>query len=613
MSLDQAITRRTLGWLVLAGGGAAAVAVLAADGVRAGAFDGFGPAQRQALLACAAVTVFGLSLLPWPDTPLVGDVDVTGRAVVTLPAWVRWLALRLALVTALALLFQLVVYFHYAGSLLRFPYDYDQGEGFELYDTLLHTQGVWPYQDSQVFPFYTSIYPPLFHLITAPLVTAFGPQLWTGRLVSFLGSLLAAGAIAWAVARTPGRPLRSVTAATAALAAMAGLLFLGSNYTFAIGPLFRQHMTMVMFETVAIAVLATFSWSGPQPLRSRRMWTGLALLLCAGFSKQLALATVLAALTWLFLGSPRRAVLAGLAAAAVAGTLFAFINWRTDGWWSISIIEANINAFDIPQMLGFYQEWLTLHAVLAVAAFAYAGHELYRGQLSLYSVWFLFAFGNGVLSGKFGAGESYFVTATAAATILFGLGLRRLWRWAGVDQALGPARPEQARALALALVLAAPVLSLVQWRLTLHTYTEGPYAPVAALLGVSDNSGRGFYDSQGYTQLGPRPTAADHAAGDRIAALARAAEGPVFSEEAGFMFAAGKPVVTNAFPQLVMYQAGLFDPANEIAMLNERAFGLVILRAQFYPPPVLQAIGDNYTQAREIAMNGFRYLILEPR
>ena len=25
----------------------------------------------------------------------------------------------------------------------------------------------------------------------------------------------------------------------------------------------------------------------------------------------------------------------------------------------------------------------------------------------------------------------------------------------------------------------------------------------------------------------------------------------------------GKPVVTNPFPQLVMYQAGLFDPTNE--------------------------------------------------
>jgi len=79
------------------------------------------------------------------------------------------------------------------------------------------------------------------------------------------------------------------------------------------------------------------------------------------------------------------------------------------------------------------------------------------------------------------------------------------------------------------------------------------------------------------------------------------------------MFRAGKPVVTNPFPQLVMYQAGLFNPANEIAMIQQHAFGLVILRAQFYPPPVLQALGANYKPMTEIHMNGFLYRILEPR
>jgi len=142
--------------------------------------------------------------------------------------------------------------------------------------------------------------------------------------------------------------------------------------------------------------------------------------------------------------------------------------------------------------------------------------------------------------------------------------------------------------------------------------TDGPiYGRVAQVLGVSSESG--YYDSQGYTQLGPHPTQADIDAGDAIAALARAASGPVFSEEAGFMFRAGKPVVTNPFPQLVMYQAGLFNPANEIAMIQQHAFGLVILRAQFYPPPVLQALGANYKPMTEIHMNGFLYRILEPR
>jgi len=39
----------------------------------------------------------------------------------------------------------------------------------------------------------------------------------------------------------------------------------------------------------------------------------------------------------------------------------------------------------------------------------------------------------------------------------------------------------------------------------------------------------------------------------------------------------------------------------------------VILRAQFYPRPVLAALGANYQPQTEIRMNGFLYRILEPR
>jgi hypothetical protein len=304
--------------------------------------------------------------------------------------------------------------------------------------------------------------------------------------------------------------------------------------------------------------------------------------------------------------------------ALAAGLVFAWIDGQTGGWWTVSIIRANINDFSIPQTIAFYREWLELHAVVALAAFAYLIYELYFGRLSVYAVWFAFAFANGLLSGKFGAGESYFVTATAAACLLAGLGAGRLgWEPPpNTQSSAAVSSPWSWRSpwFKFVYALAVPLLFLLQARLTLHVYTDGPvYGPIARLLGVADNSGRGFYDSQGYTQLGPRPTRADHDAGYTIAALARAAPGPVFSEEAAFMFAAGKPVVTNPFVQLVMYQAGLFDPAAEIAMINQRAFGLVILRAQFYPPPVLAALGANYQPRTEVQMNGFTYRILEPR
>jgi hypothetical protein len=286
------------------------------------------------------------------------------------------------------------------------------------------------------------------------------------------------------------------------------------------------------------------------------------------------------------------------------------INWQTQGWWFVGIIQANINDYDLAQTIGFYREWFELHAIVVAAAAGYLLYELYADRLSAYSVWFALAAAGGGLSGKFGAGESYFVTATAAACLSAGLGAGKLIK----PSPPGRAAPGQVRQFKTAVALAMPLLFLVQTRLTLHLYTDGPvYGPVARLLGVADNSGRGYYDSQGYTQLGPRPTRADHAAGYKIAALAQAAPGPVFSEEAGFLFAAGKPIVTNPFVQLVMYQAGLFDPAEELRWIERRAFGLVILRAQFYPPPVLVALGAHYQPLTEVQMNGFIYRILEPR
>ena len=48
-------------------------------------------------------------------------------------------------------------------------------------------------------------------------------------------------------------------------------------------------------------------------------------------------------------------------------------------------------------------------------------------------------------------------------------------------------------------------------------------------------------------------------------------------------------------------------------MIDRQAFGLVVFRAQFYPPPVLQAIGARYEPLTEITMNGFPYRLLVPR
>ena len=48
-------------------------------------------------------------------------------------------------------------------------------------------------------------------------------------------------------------------------------------------------------------------------------------------------------------------------------------------------------------------------------------------------------------------------------------------------------------------------------------------------------------------------------------------------------------------------------------MIERGEFGIIILRAQFYPPPVLEAIGRHYKLSHTIHMNGFDYSILFPK
>jgi len=88
---------------------------------------------------------------------------------------------------------------------------------------------------------------------------------------------------------------------------------------------------------------------------------------------------------------------------------------------------------------------------------------------------------------------------------------------------------------------------------------------------------------------------------------------PVISEDAGFSLAAGKTVITNPTQLLNLEKKGLYSGAELVRMIDEQAFGMIVLRAQFYPQVVLLAISRAYEQGETITMNGFNYLILYPK
>ncbi len=539
----------------------------------------------------------------------------------TLSRLLQILATLLAVLAVAAYVFYLAVYVTYAVDLFRWPFDYDQGEGFELYDAILYGRGEWPYRDNATFPFYASNYPPLFHVLIVPLLPILGPRLVAGRLVSFLATIITAVTIFVVVRRSirdPGQDgMKGLLIPT-----ISGLGFLASNYVYQIGPLSRMHMTLVMFETLAIAFIAGFE----HPTRGKRnLVLGLLMLFCAGYTKQTAVFTVAAALSYVFLRDIRKALLSGAALAITAGSVFWLINVATDGAWWVNIIQANVNEFDYRQTLFLFRQWFRLHTLFVLLAAGYFVYELFWDRLSAYSVWFFFALGVGALSGKWGAGFGYFNTAVAAACILSGLAIGRVGRKAKSSQ-LRISRLELSIPSLWAVMV--PFLYLLQAPRMLHLPTTGPvFGSVARTLGVDDQLvyGQGdqlvsthcapvaYHDAMGYTQLGHLLTPDDRAAGERIMAYVRAAEGPILSEEAMFSLLADKPVVTNPTQLLNLYNNGLLDTSEIVDYVNRQVFDLVIFRAQFYPPPVLEAIGQNYQPVDHICMNGFYYRLLRPK
>lgn len=623
---DYALSKRDLGIILLLVGLAGTIGLIGLDpaanllhemGIDLLSPDrqpGFGPTQQVALLASLTLLVAGLTMIPLgaahPQTAPAGQWRASSASGLRVARMLLWVILAV-------MVFYLVVYLVYAINIIQFPFDYDQGEGFELVDTIMFSQGRWPYQNTEVYPFYSSNYPPLFHIIAAPFVWLFGPAYWYGRLLAVLGTLVTAGAIGYAVYRVERYAL---------IAVISGLAYLASNYIYHVGPLFRQHLFMVMLETLAVVVLAGVHDIDDTRQRRRTLLIGLGLVLAAGFTKQHAIFTAVAVFLFLFVNNPRRSLVWGVMFAVVGGAIFLWIDWATGGQWWLNIITANVNPFVPGQLPGLFRQWFGLHGALVILAGLVVLYEVYFDRISLYSYWFAAALLSTTLAGKWGAGDSYFATTIAATCILSGIfaarTLRGGWRWPAnyLTRLVSPLQnlgEQMRRALLAAVRIAVPVAYALYAVAVFHMPTEGAvFGSLSQALGVTSNTGFALYDSAGWTVgyavIGQIPTAEEIANGWEIVDIVAEGDAPAITEDASFSLLAGKDVVGNPTQLRNLYLNDLYDPTALIEMIEAQDFGVIVLRALFYPDPVLASMMYAYDVDQSIPMNGFDYQILRP-
>jgi len=320
----------------------------------------------------------------------------------------------------------------------------------------------------------------------------------------------------------------------------------------------------------------------------------------------------------------------------VGAAIFAWMYIATDGQWWLQAVAANVNEFYPEQTVGLFRLWWRLHNTLILPAALYVVYELYFDRLSAYSVWFVVSLANGVASGTWGAGDSYFATTIAATSILSGLFFARTlaggWRFPQdnyLSRLVLWARPAAPVLIALTMI-GTPLLYLEYSRDTLKLPTDRPvYRTVANVLGLEANAplhraDRTFYDSArlpdgsypgGYADIGHFVTEADIAAGWQLVEMIREADGPVISEDAAFSIQADEDVITNPTQLRNLYLNGYYDGSELVAMIEDRAFDFIIYRAQFYPFNMLEAVAVNYEEDVDAAviMNGFRYIIMRPK
>lgn len=447
----------------------------------------------------------------------------------------------------------LLSFLWYSGSVIRFPYPVDYGEGplLDQARRLADFQNI--YQTDLSRPPYTiTNYPPLYVLLQVPFVWLFGPAYWYGRLISWGSMLLASAALTLLLYRFSRDRLAALSG---------GLLLLTIPYASVWAPLARIDALALGLSLTGLAVLV--GW----PERRWSLPVGALLLTAAVYSRQsYGLAAPLAAFVWLLSRPPRyRAfILAGLMATVGLG-LFAWLNYTTAGGFFFNIITANINEFQ-PDLLNDYLEDVSLRLpglLLLGAFFGLAGGWFRRPGWWLVTPYLIGAALSALTIGKIGSNVNYLIELSAALSLVAGL----MIAWLHQRSLLYTG---------LILLLSLQIFLLLPGSIN-HLFIESKISQTAEQM--------------------------------RLETIVAQANGPVLADEdMGLLPLLGRPIYLQPFEVTQLASAGVWEQQPLLEAIARREFPVILilriggqdLAEERWTPQMLAAIEQNYHPAERV-------------
>lgn len=460
----------------------------------------------------------------------------------------------------------LAIYLVYSLSLLKYPYEWEPGEGSKILYAQRLIEGKPIYKSNQSFPMLGNCYPPVYTFAIAPFVKIGGPLLIWGRLVSVIAILIMCLLIYKTARETTGSACLGITASSC----FVFIPIISSWYSLA-----RMDSLCSMFLMLSAYILFKHRHS------VQAVFISAVCAVLAVYTKQTAVFAVLAVLVYLVYAKRYKDLFMFFAVLAVLSlAVFVALQWYTQGWFYKNVVAENVHRVFFMRRYYTFFGWVLTYAPFIILISVYGLFK--KSTCRKTDIWpFYFAGGlfNALLIGANGSGYNYFFTLWSAVSIFYAQGI------AYAQNLIAPHWSGKKSWLKLSLIGAVILVSLINFQ--------------------GGTPGLIYRDS--LIEFMPSQSALQ--AMRRLEIYIRNSKGNIFVDrfpsitlrydnKSGFY-------MEPAFIQELFY-SGNWDPSAMIKMIENKKFSAIFLMSEsLVPYPVKETVKEHYFAVNTIPIGSF--------